>query len=294
MRSLLFNPGDSPRKLAKGMVSGADVLLIDLEDSVAADAKAEARRIAAGFLAENIPASDRPRLFVRINAFDTGLAEADLAAVMPHAPDGIMLPKAEGGTDVARLHAMLSVEEAQAGLADGQTEILVVATETASAVFNLGTYGNASPRLKGITWGAEDLSADIGAAATREADGRFTSPFTFARNLCLFGAVAAGVTPIDTVYTNFRDLDGLKAECEEAVRDGFLGKMAIHPAQVDVINEAFTPSDEAIARAQAIVEAFAAAGDAGVIGVDGEMLDRPHQRRSEKILERARLAGKIA
>lgn len=292
MRSLLFNPGDSPRKLEKGLASGADVLLIDLEDSVALSAKEEARRVTAAFLKETIPASDRPRLFVRINAFHTGLSDDDLSAVMPYAPDGIMLPKSGSGRDVERLDAMLAVQEARADLVDGATEILVVATETAASLFNLGTYGGASPRLKGLTWGAEDLSADIGASGTRGDDGRFTAPFAMARNLCLFGANAADATPIDTVYTNFRDPDGLRVECLEALRDGFLAKMAIHPAQVPIINETFTPSDADIERARAIVETFEQNPDAGVIGLEGEMLDRPHLRRSEKILERARLAGK--
>ena len=294
MRSLLFIPGDSPRKLDKGIACGADVLLLDLEDSVAPGAKEEARRVTADFLKATMPVAERPRIYVRINAFDTDLSDNDLAAVMPHGPDGIMLPKSQSGRDVARLDATLAVHEAQAGHGDGATKILVVATETASALFDLGSYGGASPRLKGLTWGAEDLSADIGASATRDDTGRFTAPFAMARNLCLFGAVAAKVTPIDTVYTNFRDMDGLRAECLEAVRDGFLGKMAIHPAQVAVINEAFTPNDADIERARAIVEAFEQNPDAGVIGIGGEMVDRPHITRSQKILERARLAGKIS
>lgn len=291
MRSLLFVPGDSPRKLEKGLASGADVLLIDLEDSVALPAKEEARRTTAAFLQEAVPQGGRPRLFVRVNAFDTGLTEDDLSVVMPMAPDGIMLPKSLSGRDATRLDAALAVHEAMADLEDGITEILVVATETAASVFSLGSYAGASPRLRGLSWGAEDLSADIGASATRGEDGLFTGPFQLVRNLCLFGAVAAEVAPIDTVYTNFRDADGLRAECEEAARDGFTAKMAIHPAQVPVINEVFTPSEADVARARAIVDAFAARPGAGVIGLDGEMLDRPHLRRSEKILERARLSG---
>lgn len=293
MRSLLFSPGDSLKKIDKGLASGTDVLLIDLEDSVALSAKQDARRITADVLARVMSADQRPRIFIRINAFDTGLSDDDLAAVMPHGPDGIMLPKCQSGRDVSRLDAMLAVREAKAGLTDGVTEIVVVATETAASVFNLGTYSGASPRLKGLTWGAEDLSADIGASGSRDEAGEFTAPFALARNLSLFGAVSAEVTPIDTVYTNFRDMDGLRRECLEAVRDGFLGKMAIHPAQVPIINETFTPADTDIARARAIVEAFEQNPDAGVIGIDGEMIDRPHLRRSEKILDRARLAGKV-
>ncbi|WP_029058742.1 HpcH/HpaI aldolase/citrate lyase family protein [Stappia stellulata] len=294
MRSLLFVPADSERKLAKGLESGADVLLIDLEDSVALEAKAHARTVAAGFLKEARKQTERPRLYVRVNALDTGETEADLAAVMPMAPDGIMLPKSVAGRSVQQLDARLAVHEAQNDRPDGETRILIVATETAASVFNLGSYAGASPRLEGLSWGAEDLSADIGARATRDGSGGFTEPFRMARNLCLFGAVAAGAIPIDTVYTNFRDTDGLRREAEEALRDGFTAKMAIHPAQVPVINDVFTPSPDAISDARRIVDAFAAAGDPGVVGLDGEMLDRPHLRRAEKLLARARAAGLTA
>lgn len=291
MRSLLFVPADSERKLAKGLDSGADVLLIDLEDSVALDAKENARTVAARFLAEARERSERPRLYVRINALDTGETDADLSAVMPAAPEGIMLPKSVSGASVQQLDAKLAVHEAQNDLDDGSTRIVIVATETAASLFNLGSYAGASARLDGLSWGAEDLSADIGALANRDASGGFTEPFRMARNLCLFGAVAAAAIPIDTVFTNFRDLDGLRREAEEALRDGFTAKMAIHPAQVPVINEVFTPSEDAIADARRIVDAFAAAGDPGVVGLDGEMLDRPHLRRAEKLLARARAAG---
>ncbi|SDU21702.1 CoA ester lyase [Stappia sp. ES.058] len=291
MRSLLFVPADSERKLAKGLDSGADVLLIDLEDSVALEAKEAARKIAAQFLSDARERKDRPRLYVRVNALDTGETDADLAAVMPLAPDGIMLPKSVAGRSVEQLDARLAVHEAQNDLADGATRILVVATETAASLFNLGSYAGASERLEGLAWGAEDLSADIGALANRDGSGGFTEPFRMARNLCLFGAVAAGAIPIDTVFTNFRDLDGLRSEAQTALRDGFTAKMAIHPAQVAVINEVFTPSDTAIADARRIIDAFAAAGDPGVVGLDGEMLDRPHLRRAEKLLARSRAAA---
>lgn len=291
MRSLLFVPADSERKLAKGLDSGADVLLIDLEDSVALDAKENARAVAARFLAEARERSERPRLYVRVNALDTGETDADLSAVMPAAPEGIMLPKSVSGASVQQLDAKLAVHEAQNDLPDGSTRIVIVATETAASLFNLGSYAGASARLDGLSWGAEDLSADIGALGNRDASGGFTEPFRMARNLCLFGAIAASAIPIDTVFTNFRDLDGLRREAEEALRDGFTAKMAIHPAQVPVINEVFTPSEDAIAGARRIVDAFAAAGDPGVVGLDGEMLDRPHLRRAEKLLARARAAG---
>lgn len=291
MRSLLFVPGDSPRKLEKALGSGADVLILDLEDSVAASAKADARTHVRTFLASACALIDRPRLFVRVNAFDTGLTDADLDAVMKAGPDGIMLPKAAGGADVTRLDAKLAVREAEHGLADGATEILVVATETAGSLFNLGSYRDVSPRLAGLAWGGEDLSADLGAVTTRTADGILTDPFRLARTLCLAGAVHAGAAPIDAVYTNFRDSDGLLAEAEAAARDGFTAKMAIHPNQVAAINAAFTPSEQAISSAERIVQAFAEAPGAGVVGIDGEMVDRPHLRRAERLLERARRAG---
>lgn len=285
MRSLLFVPGDSPRKLDKALDSGADALILDLEDSVAPSEKPAARAAAAAFLARTRGAAARPRLYVRINALDTGLADDDLAAVMPAGPDGIMLPKAVGGADVAALGARLAVHEAQADLPDGATRILPIATETAQAVFALGTMAGASPRLVGLTWGAEDLSADLGAETNRDEAG-WTAPFRLARNLALLAAAAAEVDPIDTINAAFRDLDGLARECREARRDGFTGKMAIHPAQVPVINAAFTPSQAEIARARAVAAAFAQAPGTGVVGVEGQMLDRPHLRRAERLLAR--------
>jgi citrate lyase subunit beta / citryl-CoA lyase len=287
MRSLLFVPGDSPKKLEKGMNSGADVLLIDLEDSVALDSKDEARRITAAFLSEQGKDTERPRLFVRVNGLTTGLIDADLDGVMRSAPDGIVLPKAVGGADVAHLGAKLAVREAEFGLEDGATRILAIATETAAGVFALGTFAGASHRLMGLTWGGEDLSADLGAETNRGEDGAYTDPYRLARSLTLLGAAAAGVDAIDSVFTNFRDMAGLEAECRAARRDGFVAKMAIHPAQVPVINEAFTPSPEAIERAQAVIQAFEAHPGAGVVGVNGEMLDRPHLLRAERLLRRA-------
>ncbi len=185
------------------------------------------------------------------------------------------------------LGAKLAVREAEADLPDGSLAIIAIATETARGVFQLGTYAGASRRLIGLTWGGEDLSADLGAEANRLNDGTYADPYRLARALTLVGAAAADVEPIDSVYTNFRDMDGLRAECEAARRDGFTAKMAIHPAQVAVINEAFTPSPEAVERARAIVEAFAANPGAGVIGLNGEMLDKPHLRRAERLLKRA-------
>jgi citrate lyase subunit beta/citryl-CoA lyase len=287
MRSLLFVPGDSRKKLDKGLASGADALLIDLEDSVALDAKAEARRITAEFLTEARQQGDRPQLYVRVNGLTTGLTDADLDGIMRAAPDGIVLPKTVGGADVSHLGAKLAVREAEYDLADGGTRILAIATENALGVFALGTFAGASHRLMGLAWGGEDLSADIGAEANRGEDGAYTEPYRIARALTLLGAAAAAVDPIDAVYTNFRDMDGLAAECRQARRDGFVAKMAIHPAQVPVINEAFTPSEEALARAQAVIDAFKANPGAGVVGIGGEMLDRPHLLRAERLLKRA-------
>jgi citrate lyase subunit beta/citryl-CoA lyase len=206
---------------------------------------------------------------------------------MTGAPDGIVLPKASGGADVSLLAARIALREALHDLEDGGTRILAIATETPAALFGLGTYAGASGRLEGLAWGGEDLAATIGATATKEADGGWSEPFRLARNLCLFGAAAAGVQAIDTVFTNFRDLDGLRCEAEAAARDGFTGKLAIHPAQLAVLNDAFTPDARAIARARRILAAFAEAGAAGVVGLDGEMLDRPHLEAARRLLARA-------
>lgn len=286
MRSLLFVPGDSPEKLQKAFRSGADVLILDLEDSVAQDGKEAARRTVLAFLREYRVVSERPLFYVRINALSTPFSEGDLDVVMTGSPDGIVLPKAEGGADVARLDARLSVREALHGFADGATRIIAIATESGAAMFKLGTYQGASPRLAGLAWGAEDLSAETGAIHSR-VDGNWTEPFEAVRNLTLFAAAAAGIAAIDTVHTAFQDLEALKNECMAALRDGFSAKLAIHPDQVPVINDAFTPSVEAIVRAEAIVAAFRDAGNAGVIAENGVMLDRPHLKAAERLLARA-------
>ena len=288
MRSLLFVPGDSPKKLDKGMASGADALIIDLEDSISAANKEAARETALAFLKDARAAKDRPRLLVRVNAIDTGLTDADLDAVMRAAPDAIMLPKAEGGASVMHLDAKLAVREAENGLPDNSTTIVALATETATAMFLVGTFRNASARLTGLTWGAEDLSADLGAQANRDSDGLFLDPYRLARSLCLAGAASAGVQAIDTVYVDFRNEAGLRRETEDARRDGFTAKMAIHPGQVAIINEVFTPTAEAIAHAKRVVDAFAAAPGGGVVGIDGVMYDRPHLVRAEVLLARAK------
>lgn len=285
MRSLLFVPGDSEKKLDKGRTSGADALILDLEDSVSADRKAAARETTLAFLQE--AKRDGLRLIVRVNALDTGLTDDDLDAVIPGRPDAIMLPKAAGGESVTHLHAKLSVREAMAGLPEGEIGIVALATETAASLFTTGSYRACSPRLAALTWGAEDLSAELGAEANRDEDGRFLDPYRLARTLCLAGAAAAGVPAIDTVYVDFRNEAGLRRECEEARRDGFAAKMAIHPGQVAVINAVFTPSPEAVAHAQSIVAAFEAQPGAGVVGIGGKMYDRPHLVRAKILLAKA-------
>jgi len=280
MRSLLFVPGDSERKLARGFDAGADVVILDLEDSVSADGKARARGLAAE------AAAGRTGVAVRVNALSTGLTEDDLAAVVPARPDMIMLPKAETGADVAHLSALLSVAEARAGVPDGATRILPIATETAAALFGLGTYGGTSARLVGLAWGAEDLSTALGARRVRDEAGALTGAFALARTLVLAGARAAGVTPVDTVFTDFRDDAGCRREAEAAAADGFEGKLAIHPAQVPVINAAFTPSEAALAEAREIVAAFAASPGVGVVSLGARMLDRPHLIAAERLLAR--------
>ena len=291
LRSALFVPGDSTAKLAKSLVAGADALILDLEDSVTAEHKEAARTTTLAFLEDVHKRQPRPLLMVRVNALETGLTDADLDAIVAGRPDAIMLPKAEGGAAVAHLDAKLTAREALHGLPDGEIRIVALATETASALFVAGTYGGASARLTGLSWGAEDLSADLGAETNRDAEGRFTEPFRFARNLCLAAAAAAKIQAIDTVFVDFRDLAGLKREAEEARRDGFTAKLAIHPAQVATINEVFTPSPAAIAKARAVIAAFAANPGAGVVGIDGIMYDRPHLERAKRLLARAEAAG---
>ncbi|WP_353184832.1 CoA ester lyase [Bosea sp. (in: a-proteobacteria)] len=288
MRSLLFVPGDSPKKQQKGLESGADALILDLEDSVALDGKPQARAITRDFLEAARALPKRPRLIVRINGLATGMSDADLDAVMPGAPDAIMLPKSEGGVDVGHLAAKIAVREAEAELPDGATGILPIATENGKGVFGLGSYARSSHRLMALTWGAEDLSAELGAETNRLEDGSYADPYRLARALTLFGASAAQVEAIDTVFTHFRDEAAFRAECLAARRDGFTGKMAIHPAQVAPINEIFAPAPEALAKAERIIALFAANPGAGVIGLDGEMLDRPHLIRAERLVARAR------
>ena len=288
MRSFLFIPGDSPRKLEKGLGSGADALLLDLEDSISPQNKAEARNIALGFLKEAVPVKTRPRIYVRINGLQTGLTDADLDVIVAGRPDGVMFPKAEGGAAVIHCDAKLTAREAIHGLTEGTLDIIAIATETAQAIFLAGTYAGASKRLKGLTWGAEDLSVELGAEANRDRDGHFLAPYQLARSLCLAGAAAAQVQAIDTVYVDFRNETGLRRECEEARRDGFTGKMAIHPGQVAAINEVFTPTADQLKRAEAVIAEFAKNPGAGTVGIGGVMYDRPHLERAKQLLARAK------
>ena len=289
MRSLLFIPADDARKLARGAGSGADALILDLEDAVAASRKAEARVMCAEYIAATRALPKRPLLYVRVNAMDTPYWEADLDGVMGSRPDGILLPKARSGEDVHTLSIALHHAEERAGAEKGATRIIAIITEVPISLLKLDTYIGASARLEGLTWGAEDLSGVIGAETNREPDGRWTSPYQVARNLCLFTAAAAGAQPIDTVFVNFRDQDGLRREAREAARDGFTGKMAIHPGQVAIINEVFTPRPEEVAVSQEIVKAFADNPQAGVVGIRGQMIDKAHLVRAERILARARM-----
>lgn len=274
LRSLLFVPADRPERFAKAAASGADAVILDLEDAVAADAKDTARAGVRDWLGQG---ADVTRI-VRINPLDTALVPADLDALAGTRPDAIMLPKAEGAASLHQLDRLLA-ERGLAGI-----PVLPIATETPAAMFQLGSYTAVADRLIGLTWGAEDLPAAIGAATSREEDGRYTAPYDLARSLTLFGAAAAGVAPIDTVYPALRDLDGLSAYARRAARDGFVGMMAIHPAQVAAINAAFTPDADAVRRAQAIVDAFAAHPGAGALQVDGRMVDAPHLKQARRIL----------
>ena len=285
LRSLLFVPGDSEKKFVRASQSGADVLILDLEDAVAPSMKEAARAIVAGWIDRSAEVSSS--LFVRVNPLTTGLAEGDLAAVVRPGLAGILIPKADGAQDVATIAAMLDRLEAAAGMAVGGVRIMVVATETATAMFNLGSYTPPHPRLVGLTWGAEDLSSAIGATANKEADGRWTDPYRLARSLCLFAAASAGVVPVDTLYVDFRDAAGLEVDCRRARRDGFLGRIAIHPDQVETINRCFSPSDEDVAEARRIIAAFAAQPDLGTIGIDGKMYDIPHLKAAQKTLAAA-------
>ncbi|MEG9267524.1 HpcH/HpaI aldolase/citrate lyase family protein [Qipengyuania sp. Mu-71] len=282
MRSWLFAPGDSVKKMTKAAEGDADIVLFDLEDAVVESGKASARAAIAEFLAGK-SAEERARLWVRINPLDGEWTADDLAAIMPARPGGIMLPKSRGRGDVEELDRQMTALEVENGIAPGSTPVIALVTETAAAMFTTGDYGGA-PRLAAMTWGAEDLADSLGAQSNKDFDGDFAFTYKLARSLCLLGAAAAEVVPVETIDTNFRDLEALRKRAIEVRRQGYRGMLAIHPAQVPVINEAFTPSEEEIAEAREIVELFEADPSAGTIGWKGGMLDRPHLSRARQLL----------
>jgi citrate lyase subunit beta / citryl-CoA lyase len=281
MRSWLFAPGDSEKKMAKASEGSADIVILDLEDAVAVGNKPAARAMVHDFLIAQ--SAGKERLWVRINPLDGPYAVDDIAAIMSAKPGGIMLPKVYGRPDVERLDQLLSEAEALHDIPVGSTPVIVLITETAEAMFHTGSYKDA-PRLAAVTWGAEDLADALGASSNTNADGSYSFTYELARSLTLLGAATAAVPAIETVYTDFRDSDGLKIRAEKVRREGFRGMLAIHPAQVEIINSAFTPTEEEIDAARAIVALFAANPGAGTIGWQGKMLDRPHLSRAQQLL----------
>ena len=281
-RSFLFVPADSDRKLQKAVDVGADALIVDLEDSVIPAARPRARELAREFIV------GKEQVWVRINAMDSGDAVLDLEAVMPSAPAGIVLPKPRGAQDAMELATILDRLEAEHGIKSGATRILPICTERPEALFTLDGYIDSTPRLAALSWGAEDLSVAVGASTNRDADGNWLPPYELARSLCLFAAAAANVQAIDTVFTDFHDAQGLARYAACARRDGFAGMLAIHPAQVDVINSAFVPSQAELDRAQRIVAMFNEKPDSGTLSLDGQMIDRPHLIQAQRIIRFAK------
>lgn len=279
-RSILFVPGDSPKKFERAMAGDADGLILDLEDSVAAERKVESRALVRDMLAAG---RDRKQLWVRMNALDTPYALGDLAAVVGARPFGIVVPKTRGGDDLRTVGNYLDAYETAAGVPAGSTRMLAIVTELGAAMFGLGTYAGASPRLWGLSWGAEDLAADLGAAANR-VDGALTEPYRVARTMCLYAAAAASVRALDTVCVDLDDLAVVARESAEARRDGFSGKIAIHPKHVAPINAAFTPTDADLEWARKVVAAFDAQPGASAFRIDGKMIDAPHLRAARRLL----------
>ncbi|SEP93560.1 HpcH/HpaI aldolase/citrate lyase family protein [Thalassovita taeanensis] len=284
LRSWQFIPGDSEKKMGKADGSPADALILDIEDSVAPARKGAARGMIRDHLAARPKAARPSQLWVRINPLDDCALE-DLSAIMPGAPDGIMIPKTNGPEDVYQLGCYLDALETRDGLELGSTKILPVATETAVAPLRIAEFAQADlPRLIGLTWGAEDLSAAVGASTNLDETGQWALTYRFARVQMLLAAKACGVQAIDTLFVDFRDDAGLHASCVAAANEGFTGRIAIHPAQVETINAAFAPSPQAVAHAQRVIAAFAAAGDAGTVGLDGKMIDIPHLKQAQHVL----------
>lgn len=287
-RSWLFIPGDSEKKLGNGDRTGADALVLDLEDAVLPEHKPRARQLAVEYLRARPSAERRAQLWVRINPVGSSFALADLSVVVAAAPDGIMLPKASGPADVERLSFYLEALEAQAGLAIGSIRVLPLATETAAAPFQLGAYASARlARVAGLTWGSEDLSMALGASSNRDASGEWTFVYRLVRSLTLMAARAAGVAPIDTLYADFRDESGLRAASRASRAEGFVGRLAIHPAQVGPINESYSPSAEEFSHAQRVLAAFEASPGVGAVSLDGRMLDIPHLRQARELIRQA-------
>jgi citrate lyase subunit beta/citryl-CoA lyase len=286
-RSLLFAPGDSERKITKALATQADALILDLEDAVVPDNRPAARELIAQVLDQQ-GQQQAGRLWVRINPVATDDCLSDLAAIVRPGLAGVMVPKPDSASDIDTVGAYLSALERKAGMAQGSVKILSVMTETAKAFLQAGSYGDQHrQRLTGVLWGAEDLSAALGATANTNSDGELSFTYQMARSFCLAAAAASESQPIDTVYTDFKNPEGLMDNCKAARREGFLGKIAIHPNQVDTINSCFTPSSEEIAEAQAVVDAFAANPTAGTVGLNGKMLDRPHLVQAQRVLSMA-------
>jgi len=284
LRSLLFVPGDSEKKLTKSTSISADALILDLEDSVAPERTSIARSMAAEFLKAH-PKRTEQQLWVRINPLQTPEALADLVAVMAGKPDGIMLPKPLNAQHAQQLDHYLSALEAREGLTLGSTRIIPVATEVPGAVFDLSSYAGSSPRLLGLTWGAEDLATAVGATSNKDESGEFSFTYKLARSLCLLASAHAQIQAIDTLSVDFKNLQALARDVQGARREGFTGKLAIHPDQVDVINQGFTPSAQEISHAQSIIDAFAKASGAGALQIDGKMVDKPHLTQALRLID---------
>lgn len=292
LRSMLFIPGDSEKKLGKVDDCGADAVILDLEDAVAPENKPLARQLIPAFMKERPPGKRKLQLWVRVNPFDTGMTLDDLAAVVPAAPDGIMQPKTNDPECLRRMSHYLDALEAAHGIERGSIKILPVATETAIAPFHLRDFATAKlKRLMGLTWGAEDLSAAIGASTNLDASGEWSFTYKMVRSLTLLAAHASGVQAIDTLFVDFKDDEGLRASCRAARAEGFTGRIAIHPAQVPGINESFMPSADEIAHARRVLDAFAANPGAGTVGLDGKMIDIPHQKQAQRVLAQAKAFG---
>lgn len=288
LTSLLFVPGDSERKFERGRNTAASALILDLEDSVAPERTELARSMVRGFLQAN-PDRARQRLWVRINPLDSAMALSDLVAVVPGMPDGILLPKVESARDVVVLDHFLTALEAREGIAAGRIRIMPVTTETPKALFRMDGYEDASPRLVGLTWGAEDLSTALGASGNRQDDGEYEFTYRLARSLCLVAAHAAGLQAIDTITTDFRDAELTRREIRASRRAGFTGKIAIHPDQVDAINAGYRPDEAEIEHARAVVDAIGRATGTGTAQLDGKMIDKPHLTQALAVLQRAGL-----